>query len=276
MGGPMMPGPGGQMPPPWPPMPPSPPPHGNRRLIWVLLGLVCVLTVTAVVLTVTLVGRDRHEPARSSAIASSATSGDKPPLPVSALDGLLPAKDVVRDAVSDPGIGLVNDGAAIDTDVMVDADCQGIASVAGPVYAGSGWTAIRWQRWNSPAEPDPPEWVHEVLMSVATYPQAEAARTFYTKQSAAWHKCSGRNINFRISAVKDAPDQFWSVGVITDADGVLKTTLTREGGGGWSCQHTLNVRNNIVVRISVCGFTDSAAAAQTLLDSVNQKIDAAA
>lgn len=268
--------PGGHTPPSWPPMPPGPPPHGNRRLIWVLLGLVCVLTVAAVVLAMNVVGGGRHENAQSSATTSSAASSDQAPVPVSALEGLLPTKEVVSSAASDPGIGLVTDGAAIDTDAMVDADCQGIASVAGPVYAGSGWTAIRWQRWNSPAEPDPPTWVHQAMVSVATYPQAEAARTFYTKQSAAWHKCSGRNINFRIPAVTDSPDQFWSVGGITDSDGVLKTTLTSEGGGGWSCQHALSVRNNIVVRISACAYTDSAAVAQTILDSVNQKIDAAA
>lgn len=274
---PMPPVPGGHFPQPWPPGPPGPPPRGNRRLMWVLLGLVCVLTVTAVVLAVTLVGRDRREDAQSATSASApATSDEQAPVPVSALDGLLPDNDVVSSAASDPGVGLVADGAAIDTDVIVDADCQGITSVSGPVYAGSGWTAVRWQRWNSPTEPDPPRWVHQVLMSVTTYPQAGAAHAFYTKQGAAWHKCSGRIINTRIATVTDSPDQFWTVGGITDADGVLTTTTIYEGGAGWSCHNTLTARNNVVVRISACADTDSSATAQQLLDSITGKIDAGA
>lgn len=262
-----MPPPGG----PLPPWPPGPPPRGNRRLVWLLVGLVTLLTVAAVVLTMTLVGRDRHENAHSAA-----GTGDTAPVAVSALEGLLPAKDVVSAAASDPGLGLVDEGAGIDLAVMVDADCQGLTSVSGPIYAGSGWTAARWQKWNSPADPDPPQLVQQILMSVATYPQAEAARAFYARQSAAWKKCSGRVINSRMPSVKDSTDQFWSVGAITDADGALKATTISEGGGGWSCQDIMTVRNNVVVQTNVCALKDSAAAAQTLIDSITAKIDAAA
>ena len=265
----MMPQPG-QVPPAWPPMPPNPPPHTNRRLIWVLLGLVCVLTVAAVVLTVTLVGRNRHADAHST---TESDSGGGTPLPVSALDGLLPAKDVIASAVSDPGIGLVNEGQGIDTDIMVDADCQGLTSVSGPSYAGSGWTAMRWQRWNSPTEPDAPRLEHQVLMSVATYPKADAARAFYTKQNAAWQECSGRIINSRTATVKDSPDAFWTVGEVTDSGGLLQATTIFEGGSGWSCRGALTVRNNVVARVSVCAYTDPAAAAQTIVDSITAKID---
>lgn len=239
----------------------------------VLLALVCLLTVAAVVLAVNVVGRGRHESAQSVA---ESDSGDGKLVPVSALEGLLPAKEVVSSAVSDPDIGLVAEGTGIDTDVMVDADCQGLTSVSGPVFAGSGWTAVRWQGWNSPAEPNPPKWVHQALMSVTSYPHASTARAFYTKESAAWQKCSGRIINTRVPTVPDSPGLFWSVEGVTDADGVLKATTISEGGGGWSCQNTLTARSNVVVRISVCADTDSAAATQTLLDSITAKIDAAA
>ncbi len=261
---------GGQYPPPWPP---GPPPRGKSRLVRVLLGLACVLAVVAVVLAVNIVGRGRHESAQS---ATETDSGDGKLVPVSALEGLLPAKEVISSAVGDPGMGLVATGAGIDADVMVDADCQGLTSVSGPVLAGSGWTAVRWQGWNSPAEPDPPDWKHQALMSVTTYPHASTARAFYSKESAAWQKCSGRIINSRIPAVADSPGRFWSVESVTDADGVLKATTISEGGGGWSCQNTLTVRSNVAVRISVCAETDSTAAAQALLDSITAKIDSAA
>lgn len=113
-------------------------------------------------------------------------------------------------------------------------------------------------------------------MSVTTYPHASTARAFYSKESAAWQKCSGRIINSRIPAVADSPGRFWSVESVTDGDGVLKATTISEGGGGWSCQNTLTVRSNVAVRVSVCAETDSTAAAQALLDSITAKIDAAA
>lgn len=256
---------------PLPPWPPGPPPRGNRRPVWLLVGLVTVLTVTAAVLAVNVVGRDRHESAQS---ATESDSGDGKLVPVSALEGLLPSKDVISSAVGDPGMGLVATGTTIDTDVMVDAECQGLTSVSGPVFAGSGWTAVRWQGWNSPAEPDPPDWRHQALMSVTTYPHASTARAFYSKESAAWQKCSGRIINNRIPNIADSPGRFWSVENVTDGDGVLKSTTIVEGGGGWSCENTLTVRSNVVVRVSVCAETDSTAAAQALVDSITAKIDA--
>ncbi|ORW13707.1 sensor domain-containing protein [Mycolicibacter longobardus] len=231
-----------------------------------------MLTATAVVLAVNVIGRGRHENAQSP----TESDADGKLVPVSALEGLLPTKEVVSSAVGDPGIGLVNEGTGIDTVVMVDADCQGLTSVSGPVYAGTGWTAVRWQGWNSPAEPNPARWVHQALMSVTTYPHASAARAFYTKESAAWQKCSGRIINTRVPTDKDSPDRFWSVEGVTEADGVLKATTISEGGGGWSCQNTLTVRSNVVVRISGCADTDSAATTQALLDAITAKIDAAA
>ncbi|MGB3521832.1 MAG: sensor domain-containing protein [Mycobacterium sp.] len=261
---------GGQFPPPWPP---SPPPQRNRRLIWALLGLVIVLTVTAVVLAVNVIGRDRHE--NTQATTDSESGGGKL-VAVAALNELLPAKESVASAVSDPDIGLANEGTSISTDVMVDADCQGLTSVSGPVYAGTGWTATRWQRWNSPAEPDAPKLVRQALMSVTTYPQADAARAFYTKQGAAWQKCSGHIINTRMPAVTDSADGFWTVGGVTDTDGTLKATTISEGGGGWSCQSRLTARSNVVVQTNACALRDSTAAAQALLDAITAKIDAAA
>lgn len=279
---PIPPGPSGHLPPYWQPMPPSPPPHGNRGLIWVLLGLVCVLTVTAIALTVALVGRGRHVVAQSpTATATPATtstpttSHDHAPLQVSALDGLLPDRGVVSSAVADLGIDQVAHGEYIDADDLVDADCQGITSVSSRVYAGSGWTAIRWQRWNSPAEPDPPNLVKHVSLSVTTYPQADAARAFYTNQSTAWRKCNIRIVNSGLASAKESPDQRWFIDNVTDSDGVLAAFMMNDANTDWMCQSMLTVRNNVVVRVGVCAHTTSPAAARTLLTSITQKVDAA-
>ncbi|ORW13708.1 hypothetical protein AWC16_02755 [Mycolicibacter longobardus] len=205
-------------------------------------------------------------------------------MPVAALDGLLPDRGVVSSAVDDPGIDMVTHGEYIDPVDLADADCQGITSVSSQAYAGSGWTAIRWQRWNSPAEPDPRYLVRHVSMSVTSYPHATAARAFYTNQSAAWRKCNIRIVNSRIASAKESPDQLWYIDNFTDSDGVLGALMMDNVNSDWTCQTRLTVRSNVVVRVSVCGrstssiaarTTPSIVAAHTLLDSITSKIDAA-
>ncbi|MEB3034085.1 sensor domain-containing protein [[Mycobacterium] nativiensis] len=282
MNRPMM--PPGPVPPSWPPMPPGPPPQRpNRGLLWALLAAVCVLAVISVVLTVMLVGRGEQDTAKSTAKTStaattSAAAPGKAPVPASAIERLLPSKDTMATAVDDDGLGVVRSGDSMDSATVVDAACQGVNFVAaGPVYAGSGWTAVRWQRWYSPADFDAPKLTHGLVLSVVTYPSAEAAGAMYTKQSQAWRGCVGRTANMRVTNTEEnASDTFWTVGEVTDSDGLLQTTAISEGGGGWSCQNTLTVRNNVVAQANVCGDSIRAAAARDILSSITKQVDAAA
>ncbi|RAU92208.1 sensor domain-containing protein [Mycolicibacter senuensis] len=271
---------GGPFPPHWPPGPPPPPPRSNRPLIWLLMGLVCVLT--AVLVTVILVGRDRNEIAQTPTATSkpapaktSAPAGHAP-LPVSALDGLLPDRGFISSTVGASGIDVVARGENIDVEDLVDVDCQGVVSVASRAYLGSGWTAIRWQNWSNPPDINAPRFTNRVGLSVTIFPQADAARAFYGKQSAAWRKCANRIVNGHPVSAKEVTDQIWVVGEVTVSDRVVATTATSALGPDWSCRHLLSVRNNVAVRAVACGRTDPTAAAQTILDSIIQKIDAAA
>ncbi|BBX21413.1 hypothetical protein MTER_08240 [Mycolicibacter terrae] len=284
------PAPGGPGPPFWPP---GPPPNGNRRLIRLLLGLVCVLTAIVVVLTVAAIRGERQERPQSSPTSSPAASPDRTPAPVSAsdrpvpvaaLDGLLPDKNVVSSAVDDPAIDLVTHGEYIDPGDLADADCQGITSVSSQAYAGSGWTAIRWQRWNSPADPDPRYLAKHVSMSVTSFPHAAAARAFYARQSAAWRKCNVRIVNSRLASANESPDQLWFIDNFIDSDGVLQALMMDNVNSDWTCETRLTVRSNVVVRVSVCESTTtsiaarttpSTVAARTLLGAITSKVDAA-
>lgn len=246
--------------------------------MWVLLALVCVLTVTALVLAVALVRGERREGAQSpttTSASASATPRHHRPVPVSALDALLPDSGVVSAAMREPDIGLVAHGDGIATDVAVDADCQGVTGPASRDYAGSGWTAVRWQVWNSPAALEPPKLWKHVSVTVATYPQADAARSFYTSESASWRRCNLRIVNGRSANATESPDSFWYVDKVSDSDGVLSATTANAQGNGWSCQNRLTVRNNVAVRVTVCGYSPPDAAARTLVDTITRKVDAA-
>ncbi|MFL0276011.1 sensor domain-containing protein [Mycobacterium sp. SMC-19] len=284
MNRPIQPFPGGQYP--VPPLPPGlggPPPGSpgpNRRKMWALLATVAVVAVIGIVLTVTLSGRSRHDTARPAAktetSATASASSDKSPVPVSKIEELLPRQGALAAAVADPELGVVMSGEAMDEVTVVDADCQGISSVAsGPVYAGTGWTAIRWQRWYSPPDIDTHDLKHGLLVSVATFPRAENAQAFYAKQSDKWKRCAGRTLNMTVTSGDNEPRVFWTVTEVTESDELVKTTAISEGGGGWSCQDALTIRNNVVAQADVCGNSIPANAAQDILGSITPKVDAA-
>ncbi|ORA99799.1 hypothetical protein BST33_13075 [Mycolicibacter minnesotensis] len=293
MNRPLPPAPGGHYPPPLLPPGlggPPPGPHGpNRRTLWVLLAVVTVIAVIGVVITVAVSGNGRHHNSAKSAAKSSssttststststsASASDKAPVPSAKIEGLLPRQDVLAAAVADPELGVVANGEAMDDATVVDADCQGISSVAsGPVYAGTGWTAIRWQRWYSPPDMDTNELKHGLLVSVAAFPQAQIAQTFFTKQSERWKKCGGRTLNMTVTPGENEQRVFWTITDVTDSDGIVKTTAISEGGGGWMCQDALTMRNNVIAQADVCGNSVPPNAAPDILKSIVAKIDSA-
>ncbi|WP_046318717.1 sensor domain-containing protein [Mycobacterium sp. UM_Kg1] len=274
---------GGPFPPPL--LPPGlgmPPPPRRPGRAAVLVATACVIAVIGVGLAVVLSGRDRHHTAKptpktpTATSTAAAASPDRPPVPVAKIEGLLPRQEVLAAAVADPDLGLVVSGDAMDDITVVDADCQGISSVAsGPVYAGSGWTAIRWQRWYSPADIDTHDLKHGVLVSVATFPRAENARAFYTKQSEKWKRCAGRTLNMTVTNGADEQPVFWTITEVTESGEVIRTTAISEGGGGWSCQDALTVRNNVIAQADVCGDSIPANAAQDILGAIAPQVDAA-
>lgn len=275
---------GGPFPPPLLPPGLSGPPPGspgpNRRKIWTVLATVAVVAVIGIVLTVTLSGRSRHDTARPAAktetSATASASSDKSPVPAAKIAGLLPRQEDLAAAVGDPELGVVASGEAMDEVTVVDADCQGISSVAsGPVYAGTGWTAIRWQRWYSPPDIDTHDLKHGLLVSVAAFPRAENAQAFYAKQSDKWKRCAGRTLNMTVTNGDNEPRVFWTVTEVTESDELVKTTAISEGGAGWSCQDALTIRNNVVAQADVCGNSIPANAAQEILGSIAPKVDAA-
>lgn len=281
MNRPIPPVPSGQYPP--PPGLSGPPPGSpgpNRSKTWALLATVAVIAVIGVVLTVALSGRGQRDTAKPAAktqtSATASASSDKAPVPVSKIEELLPHQEALAAAVADPELGMVMSGEGMDEVTVVDADCQGISSVAsGPVYAGTGWTAIRWQRWYSPPDIDTHDLKHGLLVSVATFPRAENAQAFYAKQSDKWKRCAGRTLNMTVTSGDNEQRVFWTVTDVTESDELVKTTAISEGGGGWSCQDALTIRNNVVAQADVCGDSIPANAAPEILGSITPKVDAA-
>jgi hypothetical protein len=103
---------------------------------------------------------------------------------------------------------------------------------------------------------------------VVSFPNPALATAFRDAQVAAWAHCQGGTVSL---AMPGQVPQTWSVYDVQDRDGMLSAVDTQDGGQGWQCQRALTVRNNVVVDVRSCGFTDTESAqaiAATIRDRV--------
>lgn len=186
--------------------------------------------------------------------SSTTTAPPPPPLTAAALDGLLLTPEEVK-VLTAGGVAGGETGTSLLDDGSVDEiACAAVDNIAGKkVYVGSGWTAVRRQQLAEPG--DNPE--HFVQQAVVAFPAAVDAAQFFTASKRLWADCSNRRYH---STESGKPDVIWTVGSVTDSNGILSTTETQEGGEGWNCQRALTTGNNVTVDILACTYspTDTA------------------
>ena len=129
-----------------------------------------------------------------------------------------------------------------------DPDCLGaIYGAEEPVYAGSGWTAVRDEVAREPGA-DNEHWVEQTAV---LYPSAQKAQNFFDSSASAWQKCSGYSVS-----VDDMDATYlWEIDNATVEDTLLTQTTAQEDAGGWACQHALSVVSNVTVEAWACGFS---------------------
>lgn len=129
-----------------------------------------------------------------------------------------------------------------------DPDCLGaIYGAEVPVYAGSGWTAMRDQVVREPGE-DNEHWVEQTAV---LYPSAEKAQKFFDNSKSSWKKCSGYSVS-----VDDADATYlWQIDNVTAEDALITQMTAQEDADGWACQHALSVVSNLTVEAWACGYS---------------------
>jgi hypothetical protein len=126
-------------------------------------------------------------------------------------------------------------------------ECGGVWANANRVaYTGSGWQAVQTQYLTEADKPS-----HEVFQSVVSFPSADAAKEFVRKEGQRWPQCT--NTSLTTTNANVAP-QTWVITGISQDDEVLTSVSKREGSGGYTCQHALTARNNVVVDAEACGW----------------------
>jgi hypothetical protein len=129
-----------------------------------------------------------------------------------------------------------------------DPDCLGaIYGAEDPVYAGSGWTAMRDQVAREPGE-DNEHWVEQ---TVVLYPSAQEAQKFFDDSKSSWEGCAGYSVSV------DAADAtyLWQIDSVTAEDTLITQMTTQEDAEGWACQHGLSVVSNVTVEAWACGYS---------------------
>jgi PknH-like extracellular domain len=136
-----------------------------------------------------------------------------------------------------------------------DPDCLGaIYGAEEPVYAGSGWTAMRDQVARDPGD-DNEHWVEQ---TVVLYPSAEKAQKFFDDSKSSWENCGG----YSVSVDDGEATYLWEIEELTAEDTLLTQVTTQEDANGWACEHALSVVSNVTAEAWACGYTlsDEAAA----------------
>jgi hypothetical protein len=128
-----------------------------------------------------------------------------------------------------------------------DPDCLGaIYGAEEPVYADTGWTAMRDQVAREPDE-DNDHWVEQTAV---LYPAAEDAQQFFDDSKSTWEDCAGSAIS-----VDDADASYlWQLDDVTADDTLITQLTTQEDADGWACQHALSVVSNVTVEAWACSY----------------------
>ena len=195
--------------------------------------------------------------------ASGAPTDTAPPapIPLSALPGLLLDVGTVNQIEGATDIALKPDPDNSRTFAGLNNDRPDCGGIQGPALEAalqsSGWIGVRTQMLQ-----DPGAKAHMIINAVINYPTAKAASDFAAHQAQAWARCSGATLH---ASAPEEPPSIWTVGTVSERDGMLSVTNIEEGGQGWACQRALTVRNNIVIDARSCGEnrTDQAITAAT-------------
>lgn len=193
---------------------------------------------------------------RGTAVRSAGSGPlDVPPLDEAKLDQILLTVGELNQIVGSTRMEVTSelDEMTDHSAEVSDPDCLGaVYGAEEPVYAGSGWTAMRDQMVREPDE-DNDHWVEQTAV---LYPGAQNAQKFFADSSATWQDCANAAIGV------GEGDYLWELGDAGVGDTLITQRTTQEGADGWACQHALSVVSNLTVEVWACGYSISDEAAE--------------
>ncbi|BBY92592.1 sensor domain-containing protein [Mycobacterium gallinarum] len=193
----------------------------------------------------------------------NAGRSDVPPLDESKLDDLVLPIGEINAIMGSSAMEVTSelDEMTDHSDAVSDPDCLGaIYGAEEPVYAGSGWTAVRDQI--SREEGDDNE--HWVEQTVVLYPSADKAQDFFEKSKAQWESCNESTVS--VGNGGDAYD--WDIDEFNAEDALVTQVTTQRDAAGWACQHALSPVSNVTVEVWACSYSPGDEAETIVTDIV--------
>jgi hypothetical protein len=181
--------------------------------------------------------------------ASNAAPTDVPPLSEAALDGVLLSIGELNGIMGATQMTVTSEMQEM-TDHSADlADTACLGAVYGaeePVYAGSGWTAVRDQVAREPFDGNE----HWVEQTAVLYPSAAQASGFFDFSRTMWEQCMSDDI-----VVDDGEVTFvWTMDAVRTDGALLTQRSEQQDADGWACQHALSAVSNLTVETWACGY----------------------
>jgi hypothetical protein len=221
----------------------------------------CAIGVV-IVLPVMLTGCEQSTggTAVKAAGATGPNTSNVPPLKESQLDKILLSAKDINSIVGGKKMEVTTSAEDMSdhSDVISDADCLGaVYGAETPVYAGSGWTAVRDQVIREPTT-DNDHWVEQAAV---LFPASDKAKKFFDKSRDQWQKCANSGV-----AVDD-PDHteryIWNFESVQKAgDNIITQNSSQEDSNGWACQHAMGLVSNVNIESFACSYNVSDEAQQ--------------
>jgi hypothetical protein len=204
--------------------------------------LTAVLAVTAIC----ILGAGCGGGSNQANVKSTTTKVSLIPRPVveRELDALLLSPEQINPVMGATAMAVTrrHDAMSDDSATMKPRECLAIDGTAqAPVYADSGFTAVRDQAMN-----DGDNFTHYAEQAVVLFPTAKQAGLFLISSALRWPACH--------SYTHIQSGTQWNVGPISVDNGALSTIATQQDAraGGWACGHALARKNNVIVDVNTC------------------------
>jgi hypothetical protein len=204
------------------------------------------LTAALAVTAICILGAGCGGGSNQASVKSTTTKVSLIPRPVveRELDALLLSPEQIDPVMGATAMAVTrrHDAMSDDSATMRPRECLAIDGAAqAPVYADSGFTAVRDQAMN-----DGDNFTHYAEQAVVLFPTAKQAGLFLIRSALRWPSCH--------SYTHIQSGTQWNVGPISDANGALSTVATQQDAraGGWACGHALARKNNVIVDVNTC------------------------
>jgi serine/threonine protein kinase len=213
--------------------PPSTPTSSKKTAVWAGAAAAAALIVAALVAGA--VGLVKHH----------STPRTATPVAEAALQGLLLSPDQIKTVppASQGTASVTETKMAAALKLMVtDKACLPLPGPSVPeVYAGSRWSAVRWQslvlRSANATE--------TVQQAVVSFSSAQDAHSFFTASAQQWSACANRQYTYTVAGGAEV----WRVGPVSNTNGIL--SIARSGKSS-ICQRALIVANNVAIDVGAC------------------------